>query len=101
MDSKVAFVPFFIQEVQLFHPLEPECYAHVIKVNESLTNNSFTFHLSITDKKGEILAVIEGYNIRELRKETEKDNTLKLLEQLENGTLTPWEVEKLMEEANE
>ncbi len=101
VDSKAAFVPFFIQEVQLFHPLEPECYAHVIKVNESITNNSFTFHLSITDKKGEILAVIEGYNIRELRKETEKDNTLKLLEQLENGTLTPWEVEKLMEEANE
>lgn len=101
VDSKAAFVPFFIQEIQLFKPLKPECYAHVIKVNESIKNNSFTFNISITDKKGEILAVIEGYNIRELRKETGKDNTLELLEQLENGTLTPREVEKLMEEANE
>ncbi|MNN82984.1 hypothetical protein D3C81_1999790 [compost metagenome] len=81
--------------------MKPECYAHVIKVNESIKNNSFTFNISITDKKGEILALIEGYNIRELRKEKEKDNTLELLEQLENGTLTPREVEKLMEEANE
>ena len=102
IDSKAAFVPFLIQEIKLLNPLETECYAHVIKVNESIKNNSFTFYITITNKKGEILAIIDGYNIRELKTEKDKDDdTLELLKQLENGTLTAWEVEKMMEEAND
>ncbi|BCJ93986.1 hypothetical protein acsn021_15550 [Anaerocolumna cellulosilytica] len=101
ISKDTAFVPFYIQEIQFIRPVVQECYAHVIKVNRSETNNEFTFDITITDKYGEVLVTVKGYHIREFQKVDRSRNTLELLKGLEDGTLKAWEVESMMEEAND
>ena len=99
-NKKKTFLPFLIGEVRLIQPLTETCYAYVKPAhkNRTSTTNSMTFHITIVNPQGEVLAVVRDYNVRAYDKAEETEDSLELLKLLESGQLTALEVEEMMED---
>lgn len=103
IDAEDTYVPFLIEEVQLFKPLTAECYAYVTASGESRRgDDGFSFDIVMAGIDGEVLAAIGRYHIRKLtntpaaQQSPVPETALELLKLLENGDLNAKEAEKLI-----
>lgn len=95
LNSQKAYVPFFIEKIKILKPLENTCLAYATKKQKKGNTNTLCFSIQITDLDGNLLVIIDGYNLRVYQKQ--EDEMLEMLKMLENGEIMADEAERFME----
>jgi acyl transferase domain-containing protein/acyl carrier protein len=111
--TRSLYLPFALEELRIFRPLDQECYAYAVPASpEPDRSGNKKFQITLLDRAGRICVEIDNYTIRELKPAAisaavpaapppdaadSSGELFRLLKRLENGELNAAEVEDLWE----
>ncbi|AIQ12932.1 SDR family NAD(P)-dependent oxidoreductase [Paenibacillus durus] len=98
------FLPFALDELELIRPLVPECFCHIVSVEESGKQISSLrkYNLAIADRAGNLLVRMNGFSSRLVQTSVPEmkaveDEVLDILYKLQRGDVDLNEAERLAE----